>query len=99
TVPIYFERGGSRDLNSINHEILLFDVLAASHDRTEKRKIGVSSSSPTSRPSIALPALDSSYVVVDYRISNVAIGGGAVASSEPHDDLFDTTVLDKPVDS
>ncbi|GJZ21941.1 hypothetical protein Tco_0558980 [Tanacetum coccineum] len=99
TVPVYFECGGSRDPNSINHEILLSDALAASHDRAEKRKIGVSSSSPTSRPSIALPAPDSSYVIVDYQISSLAIGGVAVPSSEPHDDLFDTTMLDKPVDS
>nr|GEW93070.1 hypothetical protein [Tanacetum cinerariifolium] len=59
--------GGSRDPDSISHEILLSDTLATSHDRAARR-----------------------------RMANV---DDTVPSSEPHDDLFDATVLDKPVDS
>ncbi|GJX26740.1 hypothetical protein Tco_0233036 [Tanacetum coccineum] len=34
TMPVYFERGGSRDPASISHEIILSDALVASHART-----------------------------------------------------------------
>nr|GEW45163.1 hypothetical protein [Tanacetum cinerariifolium] len=37
-VPVYFERGGSRDPDSISHEILLSDALSASRARYEKHK-------------------------------------------------------------
>ncbi|GKE41579.1 hypothetical protein Tco_1468863 [Tanacetum coccineum] len=91
--------GGLRDPNSISHEILLSDALGSSHDHAEKRKAGASSSSAAGGPSIVVPAPDSSLVIADYQISSMAIGDDAVPSYEPHDDLFDTTVLDKPVNS
>ncbi|GJR48141.1 hypothetical protein Tco_1316244 [Tanacetum coccineum] len=97
--PVYFERGGSRDPNSISHEILLSDAIAASHDRAKKRKIGASSSSATSGPTVDVPSQDNSLIIADYQISSVAIVDGTVPTFEPHDDLFDTTVLDKLVDS
>ncbi|GJS34366.1 hypothetical protein Tco_0532748 [Tanacetum coccineum] len=87
------------DPNSISHEILLSDALAASYGCAEKRKAGASSSSAAGGPSVVAPSLDNSLVVADYQISSVAIVDDTVPSSEPHDDLFDATVLDKPVDS
>nr|GEU49887.1 hypothetical protein [Tanacetum cinerariifolium] len=87
--------------DSISHEILLSDALAASYNHTEKRKADASSSLSVSRPSVIMPYVSSqetSLVVVDYQISSVAIVDNTVPSVEPHDDLFDTTVLDKPVD-
>ncbi|GJX34118.1 hypothetical protein Tco_0245675 [Tanacetum coccineum] len=91
------ETDGLRDPNSISHEILLSDALGSSHDHAEKRKAGASSSSVAGGPSVFVPAQDSSLVVADYQISSVAIGDDAVPSYEPHNDLFDTTVMDKTV--
>nr|GEY74632.1 hypothetical protein [Tanacetum cinerariifolium] len=34
----------------------------------------------------------------DYQISSVTIVDGTIPATETHDDLFDTTLLDKPVD-
>ncbi|GJW78859.1 hypothetical protein Tco_0140541, partial [Tanacetum coccineum] len=81
--------------------ILLFDALAASHARGEKRKKGASSSLEMGGPSVVMPSVssqDTSLVVADYHISSLAIIDGIVSTTEPHDDLFDTTMLDKPVD-
>ncbi|GKC72403.1 hypothetical protein Tco_1118286, partial [Tanacetum coccineum] len=39
TVHVYFKRGGLKDPDSISHEILLFDALAASHDRAARRRM------------------------------------------------------------
>ncbi|GJT70469.1 hypothetical protein Tco_1029755 [Tanacetum coccineum] len=97
--PVYFERGGSRDPNSISHKILFSDAIVASHDRAEKRKMGASSSSATGGPTIDVPSQDNSLIIADYQISSVAIVDGTVPTFEPLDDLFDTTILDKLVDS
>ncbi|GKC10412.1 hypothetical protein Tco_1007194, partial [Tanacetum coccineum] len=40
-----------------------------------------------------------SLVVADYQISSLAIVDTTVSTAEPYDDLFDATILDKPVDS
>ncbi|GJR16280.1 hypothetical protein Tco_0798932 [Tanacetum coccineum] len=74
---------------------------SAFHDRAEKRKVDTSSSLAVSETSIVVPFVsfqETSLVVADYKISSVAIVDDTVPFSEPHDDLFDTTVLDKPVD-
>ncbi|GJR66218.1 hypothetical protein Tco_0012283 [Tanacetum coccineum] len=99
TMPVYYECGGSKDPGSISHEILMSDALAASHARCEKHKkarleIGGSS--------VVTPSLSSqvaSLVAVDHQVSSAANVDGMIPSSEPHDDFFDATVLDKPVDS
>ncbi|GKD12980.1 hypothetical protein Tco_1197387 [Tanacetum coccineum] len=98
-MPVYFERGGLRDPASISHEILLSDALAASHDRIERHRkarleVGV--------PSITMPSAWSqgaSLVVTDHQVSSAANVDGTIPSSEPYDDLFDATVLDRPVES
>nr|GEU88916.1 hypothetical protein [Tanacetum cinerariifolium] len=101
TVPVYYKCSGLRDPDSISHEILLSDALAASHACAEKRKKGALLSLETGSPSIVMPSASSqetSLVVADYQISSVAIVDGTTPATKPHDDLFDTTILDKLVD-
>ncbi|GJU04461.1 hypothetical protein Tco_1120891 [Tanacetum coccineum] len=99
TVHVYFERGGLKDPDSISHEILLSDALAASHDRAARRRMGATSSSAAGGTSTAMPAQDTTFVVTYYQVSIVAITDDTVCSAKLHDDMFDATVLDKPVDS
>ncbi|GJS65862.1 hypothetical protein Tco_0680426 [Tanacetum coccineum] len=92
---------GNHGPESISHEILLSDAIAASHNHAEKRKANASSSLAMSRPFVVMPFVstqETSLVVAYYHISSVAIVDDTVPSAKPHDDLFDTTVLDKPVD-
>ncbi|GJZ08883.1 hypothetical protein Tco_0543166 [Tanacetum coccineum] len=56
TMPVYYERGGSRDPGSISHEILLSDALAASHARGKKHK---KVSLEIGDPSVAMPSTSS----------------------------------------
>ncbi|GJV46456.1 hypothetical protein Tco_1430992, partial [Tanacetum coccineum] len=108
--------------DSICHEILLSDDLAASHVCTKKRKkdaslslavggpsavvLGLAASSlapHVSMPSVGLvvPSTSShetSLVIADYPISSLIIVDDTILATETHDDLFDTTVLDKPED-
>ncbi|GKC35884.1 hypothetical protein Tco_1048268 [Tanacetum coccineum] len=92
-------RGGSSGPDSISHEILLSDALATLRARSEEHK---KARLQIGGPSVVTPSLSSqgaSFVAADHHVSSAANVGGAVSSSEPHDDLFDATVLDKPVDS
>nr|GEX09658.1 hypothetical protein [Tanacetum cinerariifolium] len=97
--PGYFKRGGSRDPACISHEILLSDALATSHARSEKHRkarleVGV--------PSITMPfalSQGASLVVANHQVSSAANVDGTVPYFKPHDDFFDATVLDRPMDS
>nr|GEV32548.1 hypothetical protein [Tanacetum cinerariifolium] len=44
------------------------------------------------------PFQDSSLGVSDYQVSTLVHTGDAVPVTQPHDDFFDTTVLDRPAD-
>ncbi|GKE53351.1 hypothetical protein Tco_1488507 [Tanacetum coccineum] len=98
-VLVYYEHGGSRGPDFISHEIMLSDALAASHARAEKRKKDASSSSDVGGPFV---------VALDYHISDVSITKDVATSHElqnqipteetVHDDMFDTTLLDRPED-
>ncbi|GJZ52544.1 hypothetical protein Tco_0607059 [Tanacetum coccineum] len=96
-MPVYYERGGSRGPDSISHEIMLFDALDASHAR-----LPTSSLAPpviTSSASLAVPSTSSqktSFVVTDYKIFSLTIVDDTIPTTDTHDDVFDTTVLDKP---
>nr|GEZ14426.1 hypothetical protein [Tanacetum cinerariifolium] len=82
-----------------SHEIMLFDALVVSHSHTEKRKKGASLSLEAGGPFAVMPfasSQETSLVVVDYQISSVTIVDGTIPATETHDDLFDTTLLDKP---
>ncbi|GJT84033.1 hypothetical protein Tco_1058375 [Tanacetum coccineum] len=65
----------------------------------KRRKAFASSSLAVGGVSATVPSPDSTLAVADYQISSLVIADGAVPSFEPHDDLFDSTILDKPVDS
>ncbi|GJU80037.1 hypothetical protein Tco_1282402 [Tanacetum coccineum] len=92
--------GGHGDEDpSPDHEILLSDALASSRDHAKRRKAFASSSSAVGGMSATIPSPKSTFAVADYQISSLVIADGAVPSFEPHDDLFDSTILDKPVDS
>ncbi|GJU70630.1 hypothetical protein Tco_1262035 [Tanacetum coccineum] len=81
-----------------SHEILLSDALAASRARAEKRKKGASLSLEVGGPSVAMPSVsfqEAFLVVANYQISSVATVDATVPA---HDDLFDTSLLDKSVD-
>nr|GEU52070.1 transposase (putative), gypsy type [Tanacetum cinerariifolium] len=96
TVLVYYECGGSRDPGSISYEVLLSDALTGSRAHGEKQK---KVSLETCCPSVAMPYVSSqetSLVVTDYQISSVAIVSDGPATVKPHDDLFDTTMQDKP---
>nr|GFB99638.1 hypothetical protein [Tanacetum cinerariifolium] len=96
TVLVYYECSGSRDPRSISHEVLLSDALTASRAHGEKQK---KVSLETCYPFVAMPYVSSqetSFVVTDYQISSVAIVSDGPATVEPRDDLFDTTMQDKP---
>ncbi|GKF18340.1 hypothetical protein Tco_0063258, partial [Tanacetum coccineum] len=83
-----------------SHEILLSDALAALHARGEKRKNGALLSLETGGPSVVMPfasSQETSLVDTDYQILSVTIVDGIAPATEPHDDLFDTTLLDKLV--
>ncbi|GJV49523.1 hypothetical protein Tco_1439735 [Tanacetum coccineum] len=83
-----------------SHEILLSDALAALHACGEKRKNGVLLSLETGGPSVVMlfaSSQETSLVDIDYQILSVTIVDGIAPATEPHADLFDTTLLDKPV--
>ncbi|GJV42456.1 hypothetical protein Tco_1420896 [Tanacetum coccineum] len=98
TIPVYYESDGSRGFGSISHEMLLSDAIPAIRGRAERRGLGSSSGSATDGAAANVPAQDSSLVVADYQISTLTLTDDFIPVTQPHDDLFDTTVLDKPVD-
>nr|GFA50883.1 hypothetical protein [Tanacetum cinerariifolium] len=102
--------------NSISHEILLYNALAASHARAEKRRkdaslslvVGEPSATGSLAPSVQAPFVnpvvvavvsqESSLTVTDNQISSLTIVKEDVPITEAHDDMFDTTLLDRPED-
>ncbi|GKA20474.1 hypothetical protein Tco_0700463 [Tanacetum coccineum] len=84
-------RGGSRGPDSISHEILLSEALAASRahcEQHQKARLEVGGLSQSSQRG--------SLVVADPPASGAANIDGTVPL---HDDMFDATILDKPSDS
>ncbi|GKA82795.1 hypothetical protein Tco_0789543 [Tanacetum coccineum] len=81
-----------------SHEMLLLDAIPAIHERAEKRGLDSSSSLAADGTAANVPVQDSSLVVADYQISNLALTDVVVPVPQPHDDLFDTAVLDKHAD-
>ncbi|GJU82043.1 hypothetical protein Tco_1284408 [Tanacetum coccineum] len=97
-VPIYYESG------SVDSEMLLSDAIPAIRQSAERRGLCPPSSSTLGEASGSAPLHDSSLGVADYQVSTlVSVGdGGSVNQAsliQPHDDLFDTSVLDKPGDA
>nr|GEX55475.1 transposase (putative), gypsy type [Tanacetum cinerariifolium] len=98
TVPVYSESDGSRGTGSISHEMLLSDVIPAMRGCAERRGLGPSSSFAANGAAANMPVQDSSLAIEDYHISIVALTNDVVPVTQPHDDLFDTIVWDKPAD-
>ncbi|GKA57245.1 hypothetical protein Tco_0756433 [Tanacetum coccineum] len=98
TVPIYFES------DSIDCEMLLSDVIPTIRQSAERRGLCPPSSSTLCGTSSSAPPHDSSLGVADYQVSTLVLSGdGGPANQppviQPHDDLFDVSVLDKSGDA
>ncbi|GJV77745.1 hypothetical protein Tco_1509329 [Tanacetum coccineum] len=84
-VPIYYERGGSRVPGTVCREVLLGEALEASLARARKHKQAVPSN------------VSMLGTVTNSRSRNLSSVDNQQVPS--HDDMFDTALLDKPVDS
>ncbi|GJR70397.1 hypothetical protein Tco_0016462 [Tanacetum coccineum] len=93
TLPIYYETGSSIGPGFISGEILLSDAIATLCGRAEKKKMSMPSS-----VTIGGPSQDNSLAIADYHISTLALNNDVVHVTQPHDDLFDTTAVDKPAE-
>ncbi|GJU54363.1 hypothetical protein Tco_1228077 [Tanacetum coccineum] len=99
TIPVYSESSCSRGSSSISHEMLLSDVIPAIRERAEKRGLGPSSSFVKGGVAGVVLVQDSSLGDADYQVSTLVHTGSIVSVAPPHDDLFDTTILDEPANS
>ncbi|GJR16222.1 hypothetical protein Tco_0798874 [Tanacetum coccineum] len=93
-VPIYYESG------SMDREMILSDAIPAIRQSAERRGICLPLSSALGWTSGFLPPHDSSLGVADYQISTSVLSGEGGPTNplpvvQPHDGLFDTSVLDK----
>ncbi|GJR37190.1 hypothetical protein Tco_1212874 [Tanacetum coccineum] len=98
TIPVYSESG------SIIHEMRLSKVIPAVRVSVERRGLCSPSSSASGGGVIPTPLQDSSFGVANYQVSTLTLITGEVpatlpAVSQPHDDLFDATILDKLMDA
>ncbi|GKA76183.1 hypothetical protein Tco_0782561 [Tanacetum coccineum] len=96
-VPVYSESG------SIEREMLLSDAIPAIRQFAERRGLCPPSGSILSEASGFAPLPVITLGVTDYQASTLALasdGGPANQPlvTQPHDDLFDTSVLDNPRD-
>nr|GEY14585.1 hypothetical protein [Tanacetum cinerariifolium] len=97
-VPVYSESG------FVDREMILSDAIFAIRQFAERRGMCPPLSSTMGEASSFTPPPDSSLGVADYHVSTlVPVNGGGSAdqasTAPPHDDLFDTFVLDRPSDS
>ncbi|GJT72756.1 hypothetical protein Tco_1032042 [Tanacetum coccineum] len=96
-VPIYSESG------SVDREMLLFDAIPAIRQSAKRRGLCPPSGSAPGGTSSFVPPYDSSIGVADYQVSTLVLPGDGGPTNpspvvQPHDDLFDTSVLDKSGD-
>ncbi|GKB03180.1 hypothetical protein Tco_0831269, partial [Tanacetum coccineum] len=92
-------RGGSKDPRSISHEILLSDALAVSRARCEKHKKAHLEIGGPSVVTLSLSSQGTSLAATHHHVSRADNVNDTFPFSEPHDYLFDATILDKPMDS
>ncbi|GKC70900.1 hypothetical protein Tco_1116783, partial [Tanacetum coccineum] len=93
TLPVYSKTGSLIGIGFISGEILLSNAIVTLCVRAEKKKVSVPSS-----VTIGGPYQDNSFAITDYHISTLALNNDAVTVAQPHDDLFDTTAVDKHVE-
>ncbi|GJT94018.1 hypothetical protein Tco_1082863 [Tanacetum coccineum] len=96
-VLIYSESG------SVDREMLLSDAIPAIRQSVERRGLCPPSSSALGGTFGSAPSHDSSLGVMDYQVSTLVLSGDGGPTNlppvaQPHDDLFDTSVLDKSGD-
>nr|GFA17044.1 hypothetical protein [Tanacetum cinerariifolium] len=95
-------------LQTVLEQVLLGEVLEASLARAQRHRQGPLSSWVITK--VATSGLDDSSLativtplntlsIVDYQISSLAVVDTTISTTDPHDDLFDATILDKPVDT
>ncbi|GJV60600.1 hypothetical protein Tco_1466700 [Tanacetum coccineum] len=76
--------------------MLLSNAIPAIYGCAKKRGLVLSSSFAKDGIAGAVPVKDSSLGVIDYQVSTLVHTGDMASAALPHDDLFDTTVLDEP---
>ncbi|GJU18196.1 hypothetical protein Tco_1146162 [Tanacetum coccineum] len=76
--------------------MLLSDNIPAIYGCAEKRGLVSSSSFAKDGVAGAVHVKDSSLGVTDYQVSTLVHTRDMASAAPPHDDLFDTTVLDEP---
>ncbi|GKA23477.1 hypothetical protein Tco_0709439, partial [Tanacetum coccineum] len=86
-----------------DREMLLSDAIPAIRQSAERRGLCPPSSSALGGTSGSVPSHDSSLGVMDYQVSTLVLSGDGGPTNpppvaQPHDDLFDTSVLDKSGD-
>ncbi|GJR64152.1 hypothetical protein Tco_0010217 [Tanacetum coccineum] len=96
-VPIYSESG------SVDREMLLFDAISAIRQSAERRGLCPPSSSAPGGTSGSVPPHDASVGIADYQVSTLVLTDDGGTTNPPlvvqsHDDLFDTSILDKSGD-
>nr|GEV54508.1 hypothetical protein [Tanacetum cinerariifolium] len=86
-----------------DQEMLLSEAIPSVRRSVERRGLYSPSSFALGGASSSAPPHDSSLGVADYQVSTLALtsdggSGSQPPAIQPHDDLFDTSVLDKPSD-
>ncbi|GJX48733.1 hypothetical protein Tco_0273923 [Tanacetum coccineum] len=83
--------------------MLLSDAIPAIRESAERRGLCPPSSSTLGGASSSAPPHDSSLGVADYQVSTLVLSGDGGSTKphvvQPHNDLFDTSILDKSGDA
>ncbi|GJW13869.1 hypothetical protein Tco_0018002 [Tanacetum coccineum] len=95
TVPIYSESG------SIYREMPLSDAIPSIRRSAERRGLCPPSGIAPGEASGSAPSHDTSLAIADYQVSTLVLSGDGASVDqppvvEPHDDLFDASVLAEP---
>nr|GFA14635.1 hypothetical protein [Tanacetum cinerariifolium] len=96
TIYVYSEPSSSRGANSISHEMLLSNAIPAIRRYVGKWGLVLFSSFAEGGVVGAVPVQYLSLGVADYQVSTLVHTGDTTSVAPPHENLFDTTVLDEP---
>nr|GFA50537.1 cold-regulated 47 [Tanacetum cinerariifolium] len=96
TVYVYSEPSSSRGANSISHEMLLSDTIPVIHGCAGKRRLVLFSCFAEGGVVGAVHVQYLSFGLADYQVSTLVHTGDTTSVAPPHENLFDTTVLDEP---
>ncbi|GJZ49474.1 hypothetical protein Tco_0603664 [Tanacetum coccineum] len=76
----------------------LLSIALSTFPRTERRVLVQSFSSAVGGVVGVVPIYGSSLGVADYQVSTLVHTGDTLHVAQPHDDLFDTAIVDEPAD-